>query len=133
MGSDDGWTDVMKKIRQILSDFSVATVQAFWVVLSPYRTNRRLRYLQSQVFDINAYNEDLQVEIESLERKVKFFKRDLKESWQDNKKALKSNTMMKKWILTMHRLDIPRRAGGIDELISRANEIQEPEENSTTN
>ena len=122
----------MNKIRKIISDFSVATVQAFWVVLSPYRTNRRLRYLQSQVFDINAHNEDLQVEIESFERKVKFFKRDLKESWKDNKKLVRSIDLMKRWITAMHRIDVPRRAGGIDELISRANEIQEPEESSTT-
>jgi len=122
----------MNKIRKIISDFSVATVQAFWVVLSPYRTNRRLRYLQSQVFDINAHNEDLQVEIESFERKVKFFKRDLKESWKENKKLVRSIDLMKRWITAMHRIDVPRRAGGIDELISRANEIQEPEESSTT-
>ena len=122
----------MNKIRKIISDFSVATVQAFWVVISPYRTNRRLRYLQSQVFDINAHNEDLQVEIESFERKVKFFKRDLKESWKDNKKLVRSIDLMKRWITAMHRIDVPRRAGGIDELISRANEIQEPEESSTT-
>lgn len=122
----------MNKIRKIISDFSVATVQAFWVVLSPYRTNRRLRYLQSQVFDINAHNEDLQVEIESFERKVKFFKRDLKELWKENKKLVRSIDLMKRWITAMHRIDVPRRAGGIDELISRANEIQEPEESSTT-
>jgi len=122
----------MNKIRKIISDFSVATVQAFWVVLSPYRTNRRLRYLQSQVFDINAHNEDLQAEIESLERKVKFYKRDLKESWKENKKLVRSIDLMKRWITAMHRIDVPRRAGGIDELISRANEIQEPEESSTT-
>lgn len=115
----------LKWCGDVLKEFWIASVQAFWVSVHPYRTNRRLRVLQSQNFDLHHNNEELQAEIESLERRIKHLNKDLRQSWRDLAESRKHVTALKKFVLVVNRIEVPSRAGAIDELIRKRNEVQE--------
>lgn len=81
--------------------------------------------LQSQNFELNSNNEELQCHIESLERNIKHLNKDLRQAWRELAESRKQILALKNWIVIAHRIDIPRKAGAIDQLIFKSNEIKE--------
>jgi len=119
---------IIKAIGRGIRSGLTGTAQAAYVSLRPFRTNRRLLVIQSNNHDLNAHNEDLQEEIESLNRKVKFLKRDLNNSHKETAKANKDVAALRRFVVTVNRIEIPRRKGAIDELITSRHEIHDTEE-----
>lgn len=113
-------------MRQRIQELIVATAQAAKVISRPYRASRRMNVLESNNFDLNAVNEDLQEEIASRDRTIKYLKRDLNQAVAEVAKLKKDTSALKKFILVVNRMDIPagRRVGPIDKLLARANEIE---------
>lgn len=103
----------------------MSLVQVGRIMAHPLRTKNRLLHLESQCHELFSANDQIMVDLGAAERQIKSQKKEIARLLRDRAGILKQQEAVKRWILVAHRLELPRKAGAVDELIRQRIDVPE--------